>query len=113
VFGCLSSPRSFDSQEGPLAYKETSLPIAFGGIGFIPTTTITPTTYLGSLALVASIIIVRFMVDQHPFLLEALAQVDNNIFPFQQHFKVACDLLLPLAHTCLLPFEQLIEQQMF
>jgi len=52
------------------------------------------------------------MDDQHPFLFEALAQVDNNTFHFQQHLKVACDLLPPLACACLPPFEQLIEQQM-
>jgi hypothetical protein len=52
------------------------------------------------------------MVDQHPFLLEVLTQVNNNKFPFQQHFKGTCDLLPPLAHACFLPFEQFIGQQM-
>jgi hypothetical protein len=31
------------------------------------------------------------MVNQYPFLLEALARVDNNTFLFQQHLKVVCD----------------------
>jgi hypothetical protein len=31
------------------------------------------------------------MVDQHPFLFEALARVNNNTFPFQ-HLKATCDL---------------------
>jgi len=87
-------------------------PIAFGSIGLISTTTITPSIYLGNLALIASIIITRFMVDQHPFLLEALTQVDNNIFPFQQHLKVTCNLLPSPTRTCLFPFEQFIGQQM-
>jgi hypothetical protein len=52
------------------------------------------------------------MVDQHPFLLEVLAQVDYNTFLFQQHLKVACDLLLLPIRTCILLFEQLIGQQM-
>jgi hypothetical protein len=52
------------------------------------------------------------MVDQHPFLFKALAQVDTNTFHFQQHFKVICDLLLPPTCACFLPFEQSIEQQM-
>jgi hypothetical protein len=43
------------------------------------TTTITMIAYLGSWDLGASIIIVMFVVDQHPFLLEALTQVDNNM----------------------------------
>jgi hypothetical protein len=51
------------------------------------------------------------MVNQHPFLFETLAQFDNNIFPFQQHLKVICDILPPLTHACLPPFEQFIEQQ--
>jgi len=51
----------------------TSFPITFGGVKLISTSTITPTTYLKSWALVVSIIIARFMIDQCPFLLEALA----------------------------------------
>jgi hypothetical protein len=45
------------------------------------------------------------------FLFETLAWVDNNYF-FQQHLKVACDLLPLVACACFLPFEQLIGQQM-
>ncbi len=53
------------------------------------------------------------MVDQLPFLLEALVQVQNNTFIFQQHLKVTCHLLPPLACACFLLFEQLSRQQMF
>jgi hypothetical protein len=112
VFGCFLGPRSFDSPERILAHKQTSLPITFGDIELISTSTISPTAYLGSWALVALVIIVRFMVNQRPFLLEALARINNNIFPFQQHLKVARDLLPPPTHVCLPPFEQLIGQQM-
>jgi hypothetical protein len=52
------------------------------------------------------------MVDQHPFLLETLTRVDNNTFPFQQHPKVACDFLPPLARACIPPFKQFIRRQM-
>jgi hypothetical protein len=52
------------------------------------------------------------MVNQRPFLLEALAQVDNNTFPFEQHLKATCDLLPPLACVSFPPFKQFIEQQM-
>ncbi len=52
------------------------------------TTTITMITYLGSWDLGASIIIVMFVVGQHPFLLEALTQVDNNMS--KQHVSLAC-----------------------
>jgi hypothetical protein len=59
----------------PIVYfiMHTSFPITFGGVKFISTSTITPTTYLKSWALVVSIIIARFMIDQCPFLFEALA----------------------------------------
>jgi hypothetical protein len=73
MFGRLLGPRSFDNPEGPLAYKQVFIPITFSGIEFIPTTTIVPTTYLGSWAFVTSIIAARFMIDQCLFLLEALA----------------------------------------
>ncbi len=45
MFGCLLAPRSFDSPKALLAHKQVSLPITLGGIGFIPTSTIAPTTY--------------------------------------------------------------------
>jgi hypothetical protein len=74
--------------------------------------TITPTTYLGNWAFVTLITVIRFMIDQQPFLFETLAQVDNNTFPFQQRFKTTCDLLLFLTWVYFPPFEQLIRQQM-
>jgi hypothetical protein len=85
MFERLLGPRSFDSPEGHLTHKQVFLPITLSGIDLIPTSTITPTTYLRNWALVALIIAVRFMVDQCPFLFEALMQVNNNTFPFQQH----------------------------
>jgi hypothetical protein len=71
-FGCLLGPRSFDIFKGPLSRKQASLPINFGGVGVISTSTIAPTTYFRSWALVTLIIVARFMVDGHPFLLETL-----------------------------------------
>ncbi len=66
-------PGSFDSPEGPLAHKQASLPITFSGVELISTSTIAPIAYLRSWALVALVIVIRFMVDQCPFLFEALA----------------------------------------
>jgi len=68
-------------------------------------TTIAPTSYLRNWAFVTSIIATIFMVDHYPSLFDPLAQVDNNTFPFHQHLKAACDLLLPPTRTCFLPFE--------
>ncbi len=112
MFGDLLGSRSFDSPERPLAHKQASLPITFSGVRLILASIITPTSYLGSWVLVALVITTRFMVDQCPFLLEALTQINNNTFLFQQHLKVTCDLLPPPTHACLPSFEQLIRQQM-
>jgi hypothetical protein len=48
VFERLLGLKSFDNPEGPLGHKQSSLPITFGGIGFIFTSTIAPTTDLGN-----------------------------------------------------------------
>jgi hypothetical protein len=52
------------------------------------------------------------MVDQCPFLFEALARFDNNAFPFHQHLKAACNLLLPPTRAYILPLKQFIRQKM-
>jgi hypothetical protein len=70
MFGHLLGLRSFDSPEGPLFHKQVVLSIILGGISVI-STSIGPTTYLMNWAFVISIIAARFMVNQHPFLLEA------------------------------------------
>jgi hypothetical protein len=72
LFGCFLGPRSFDNPLGFLIHKQASLLITFGGVKLILTTTITPVTYLGNWALIVSIIVVKFMIDQHPFLSKAL-----------------------------------------
>jgi hypothetical protein len=72
MFGHLLGLRPFDSLEGPLICKQAYLPMTFGGIKFIPTTTITPIAYLGSWAFMALIIVDKFMVDQRPFLLKTI-----------------------------------------
>ncbi len=110
VFGHLLGSRSFDILEKLLVHKQTYVLITFGIIKFILTVVITPISYLRNWAFVILVMTIRFMVDQHPFLFEALARIDNNTFPFQQYLKVACDILPPLARACFFPFEQLIRQ---
>jgi hypothetical protein len=72
----IQGPWCFDSLEIPLAHKHASFPITLGGIELILTTTIIATIYLGSF--VISIIVVGFVVNQHPFLFELLAQINNT-----------------------------------
>jgi hypothetical protein len=104
MFGRLLGPWSFNSPKGSLTHKQTFLPITFSGVRLISTSIIAPRVYLRSWALVILIIDVRFMVDQCPFLLKALAQVDNNTFHVQKHFQVACDLLPLPARVCFVHF---------
>ncbi len=87
LFGHLLGPKSFENLKRPLACKQTFLLKFFGGIGFILTTIITLIAYLGSWAFVASIIVAKFMIDQRPYLLEALSWVDNNTFPFSNTLR--------------------------
>jgi len=56
-------PRSFDNLKGPLTHKQIFILITFDGIRLMSMATIALTTYLRSLALVVSIIIVKFMVN--------------------------------------------------
>jgi len=112
MFGRILCPGSFDSLKGLLVHKQVSLPIILGGIGFILTSTITLAAYLRNYTFVTLIVAIKFMVNQHPFLLKALMQIDNNTFPFQLHLIATCHLLPPLAWTCFPLFEELIGQQM-
>jgi hypothetical protein len=80
MFKRLLGQGSFDSLKGPLYHQQTFFLITFNGIGFIRTTTITLITYLGKWALVVSIIAIKFMIDQHPFLFGALTWVNNYSF---------------------------------
>ncbi len=82
IFRHLLGLGSFDSLKGSLACKHACFPIAFSGIRLIPIATIALATYLKNWAHVVSIIIVKFIVNQCPFLLKALTIVDNNTFPF-------------------------------
>jgi hypothetical protein len=80
MFGCILGPWSFDSLKRPRVCKQTSFLITFSGVEFILTSTIAPTTYLGNWTFVISVIAIRCMLDQHPFLLEALTWINNNNF---------------------------------
>jgi hypothetical protein len=60
-------------QDPLIAHKQISFPIAFGGIRLILTTTIALIAYLGRWTFIVSIITIKFIVDQHPFLIEPLA----------------------------------------
>jgi hypothetical protein len=66
---CFLGQGSFDSLKRLLYHKQTFFLITYNGIRVIRTTTITLITYLRNWALAISIKVVKFMIDQHPFLL--------------------------------------------
>ncbi len=113
MFGPFLGLRSFDIAKGPLVRKQTSFPITFDGVGLILTSIIAPTTYLRNRAFVISTIFARFMVDQCPFLFEALVGVVNNTFPFQQHLNNTCDFLAPPARACLFHLNNSLDNKWF
>jgi hypothetical protein len=66
--------------------------------------------FLGSWPLVALVITYRFLLDSHPFLLEALHANNLGSLPFQVHLRLSRELL-PLATTTCLPlFGQLVKK---
>jgi hypothetical protein len=56
------------------------------------------TPYLGSWALVAPIIAIKFLLNHHPFLLEAIDANDFSPFPYQNPFEVGTRVL-PLGRS--------------
>ncbi len=80
MFQHLLGLESFDSLVGPLTCKQTFLWITFNYIDLISITPIALTTYLRSWALVALIIIARYIVDHFSFLFEPLAWVATPPF---------------------------------
>ncbi len=59
-----------------------------GGIDFISTEFIALAAYLWSQALVAPIIVIRFFLYNHPFLLEVISASNFGLLPFQAHLKL-------------------------
>jgi len=80
---------SWDCPHVLLVHQQASLPIFQGGINFIFTKFIALVAYLGNWALVAPIIITRFLVDHCPFLLKAIGANNFGPFPFHAHLKMA------------------------
>ncbi len=86
------------------------LPISFGNVGLISSEIIMLTTYLGSWALIALIITLRFLVNFRLFLLEAIRVGNSSSLLFQTHLRLVWKLLPMVATLCIPPFEQLVEK---
>jgi len=67
---------------------------------------IAPTTYLGNWAFVAPIIIVKFLLNHHPFLLEVMQSNNYCPLPFQAHLKLTKKLFPLDVVACIPPFIQ-------
>ncbi len=86
MFWHLLGSGSFNSPKGLIACKQTSLPITFNGIELISITTIAPTSYLGSWALVISIIWLGL------WLINILSFSRNLNMNWQQHISFLATL---------------------
>jgi hypothetical protein len=58
--------------------------------------------FLGKFPLVASVVASRFLLDSHPFLLEAMEANSLGSLPFQAHLRLFQELF-PLATTTCYP----------
>jgi hypothetical protein len=56
------------------------LPISSGGVWLISSKVITLTAYLGNWAIIALVITYKFLLDFHPFLLEAIGVSNSRPF---------------------------------
>jgi hypothetical protein len=75
-------PLIFGLPTGPLVHQLIFFLIFHGAIDFISTKFIALATYLGNWALVAPIIIVRFLSYHHSFLLKKISANNFGPFPF-------------------------------
>jgi len=106
----LLGPSCFECLKPPLVHWEVMFPISRGSIGFILAKTIELMIFLGSWALVTLVITSRFLLDLHPFLLEAIGVSSSSSLPFQMHMRLSWKYFPPIAITCLSMLEQLVKR---
>jgi len=82
-----------DYLHAPLVHQHVTFPISCGGINFISTKLIALAAYLGNWAFFAPIITIKFLLDHHLLLLEAIGASGFGPFPFQAHLKLAQEFL--------------------
>jgi hypothetical protein len=79
MFGCFLCSRSFNNLEGPFSLETTLSPNNFRW-HWAHTNSHHHPNNLRNWAFIILIITIKFIIDQYPFLFEALTQVNNNIF---------------------------------
>jgi len=87
-----------------LMSQHVIFPISYGGFNLICTKLIALAAYLGNWALVAPIIVTKFLLDHCLFLLEAIGVSDFGPFPFQAHLKLAQEFLPSDIVACVFSF---------
>jgi hypothetical protein len=95
VFGSLECPKVL------LVWWHMALPIFSGGVGLITMEVIVLSTYLGNHALVVLVIVSKFLLDFHPFLLEVIGS--SGPLLFQVHLK-STQQFLPFGVITCAPF---------
>jgi hypothetical protein len=82
IFEKLLGSSSLECHEALLVHQYVVLPISNEGIRLISFEFIVLTIDLRSWALIALVIASRFLLDSHPFLLEAIGVKNSKPFPF-------------------------------
>jgi hypothetical protein len=87
VFLKLLGLGSLECPKAPLVHPQVALTIFNGGIRLTSSNVIALTTYLGSWALITSVIASKFLLDFCPFLLKAIGANSSGSLPLQTHLK--------------------------
>jgi hypothetical protein len=103
----LIGPGSFQGEAGELAWMQASLPTSLGGLGARSTARAAPAAFLGSWAVVGSLLGQRFLRSGLPFLVSVVSDdVDTGVLPFQVALRSARDSLPQSARQVLAPFSE-------
>jgi hypothetical protein len=103
----LIGPGSFQGEVGELARMHASLPTSLGGLG-VRSTARAPAAFLGSWALVGSLVRQHFLRSGLPFLVSMVSDdVDAGVLFFQVALRSARDGLPRSARPILAPFLEL------
>jgi hypothetical protein len=104
----LIGPGSFQGEVGELGRMQASLPTSLGGLGARSTARAAPAAFLGSWALVGSLVGQRFLRSRLPFLVLVVSdEMDAGVLPFQMALRSARDGLPQSARQFFAPFLEL------
>jgi hypothetical protein len=109
----LLGSRSFGTTMGHLAHHQVVLPIFLKGLGLPSVVRHVALAFLGCWALIAITLVFHFKLDDHLTLLNVVAHVETNTYPFQVTPHDIHALLPKVVRSHVLPFKSLVMQSYF